>query len=136
MPNYRYRCLDCRKGFEVFLTYAEYGQKTVVCPRCNSTNVQRRVERVRVARAEQNMLESFGDDANLEGLENNPQELGRMMRRMSAEAGEDMGPEFDEVIGRLEKGESPEQIEQSLPDLGGDAADMGGAGGGGFGPED
>jgi hypothetical protein len=30
-----------------------------------------------------------------------------------------MGPEFDEVIGRLEAGQSPEDIESELPDLGG-----------------
>ncbi len=41
-----------------------------------------------------------------------------MMRQMSQEIGEDMGPEFDEVIGRLEAGQSPEDIEQAIPDLG------------------
>jgi hypothetical protein len=37
-----------------------------------------------------------------------------------------MGPEFKEVVGRLESGESPDQIEKSMPDLGADAPDMGG----------
>ena len=41
-----------------------------------------------------------------------------MMKQMSSELGEDMGPEFKEVVGRLESGESPDQIEQSMPDLG------------------
>jgi hypothetical protein len=31
-----------------------------------------------------------------------------------------LGDEFDEVMDRLEKGESPESIEASMPDLGGD----------------
>jgi hypothetical protein len=46
------------------------------------------------------------------------------MRQMSSEVGEDLGPEFDEVVGRLEAGEDPESIEQSMPDMlggGGDA---------------
>ncbi len=43
-----------------------------------------------------------------------------MMRDMSRELGEDMGPEFDEVVDRLEKGQSPEEIERDLPDLGAD----------------
>ena len=30
-----------------------------------------------------------------------------------------MGPEFDEVIDRLEAGQSPEEIESAMPDLGG-----------------
>ena len=40
------------------------------------------------------------------------------MRKMSQEMGEEMPGEFNEVVGRLEHGESPEQIEQSMPDLG------------------
>jgi hypothetical protein len=31
--------------------------------------------------------------------------------------GEDMGPEFDEVMGRLERGENPDEIEATMPDL-------------------
>ena len=49
-----------------------------------------------------------------------------MMRRMADESGEDMGPEFGDVINRLEKGEDPETIEKSMPELG----EMGDAGGG------
>jgi len=49
-----------------------------------------------------------------------------MMRKMGNELGEEMPPEFDEVVDRLEKGQSPEEIEEALPDLGADS------GGGGF----
>ncbi len=71
-----------------------------------------------MAKSEESRLENFGDPSQLEGLEKNPQALGRMMRRMSSEVDEEMGPEFNEVVGRLEKGQSPEQIEKELPDLG------------------
>ena len=64
--------------------------------------------------------------AALAGLEEDPQALGRMMRKMSREMGEELGPEFDEVVDRLEKGQSPEDIEAALPDLGGDDLRMGG----------
>jgi hypothetical protein len=40
-----------------------------------------------------------------------------------------MGPEFDEVIDRLESGQSPEEIEEAVPDLGEGMGDMGGMGG-------
>jgi hypothetical protein len=67
------------------------------------------------------------DDSMLDDLnENDPRSLGRMMRRMADESGEDMGPEFGDVIKRLEKGEDPEAIEKSMPELG----EMGGAEGG------
>ena len=102
------------------MSYSEYGTQPVHCPHCKSDQVQRRIVRIRVARSEESQLESLADPSNLEGLEDDPKALGRMMRRMSREMGEDMGPEFDEVIDRLEKGQSPEEIEEDLPDLGGD----------------
>jgi hypothetical protein len=46
--------------------------------------------------------------------------MGRMMRKMGREMGEELPPEFDEVVDRLESGQSPEEIESALPDLGGD----------------
>lgn len=128
MPFYDYRCLDCNRRFEIFLTYAEYGRRPVVCPHCQSQNVRRRIPRVRVAKSEESRLESLADPSALAGLEDDPQALGRMMRRMGRELGEDLPPEFDEVVDRLEKGQSPEEIEKEVPDLGlGEAdADLGG----------
>ena len=127
MPNYEYRCLNCRRRFEVFMSYSEFGTRTVLCPHCKSENIQRRIGRIRVARSGESRLESMADPSALEGLEDDPRALGRMMRQMSSEMGEDMGPEFDEVIGRLEAGQSPQDIEKELPDLGGDDAGAGGA---------
>ncbi len=122
MPLYDYICLDCNHRFDVFLTYSEYGKAPVTCPQCKSKNVRRRVPRVRVAKSEDarmdSMAEDFSDPSALAGLENDPQAMGRMMRKMGNELGEEMPPEFDEVVGRLEKGESPDEIEKTLPDLG------------------
>lgn len=126
MPTYEYRCLECGRRFEVFLTYEEYGKQTVVCSHCQSENVQRRIGRIRVARSEESRLENLADPSMLDGLDEDPQSLGRMMRQMSSELGEDMGPEFDEVINRLESGQSPDEIEASMPGLG----ESGGAPGG------
>lgn len=100
------------------MTYHEYGQKVVACPHCSSQQVQRRIGRIRVARSEESRLENLADPSSLEGLEDDPRALGKMMRQMSGEMGEDLGPEFDEVIDRLEAGQSPEDIEEALPDIG------------------
>lgn len=59
-----------------------------------------------------------GDLSGFEGMENDPQAMGRMMRKMGREMGEDLPAEFDEVVGRLESGQSPEEIEKEVPDLG------------------
>ena len=78
--------------------------------------------------------DSFLDDLDTE----DPRTLGRMLREMSSEVGEDLGDEFEEVVGRLEKGENPEDIEASMPELLGDDMDggMGGMGGMGGGMPD
>jgi Flp pilus assembly protein TadB len=64
-------------------------------------------------------IENMVDPSNLDGIEDDPKALGRLMRRMGKEMGEEMDPEFDEVVSRLEKGQDPEQIEKEMPELGG-----------------
>ena len=128
MPHYDYTCLACNHRFEVFLTYAEYGKRAVSCPECKSRRVRRRLPRVRMARSDESRAEAlagdFSDPSALAGLENDPVSMGRMMRKMGREMGDDLPPEFDDVVDRLERGQSPEQIEQDLPDLGADTPDL------------
>jgi putative FmdB family regulatory protein len=133
MPIYEYRCTDCRKKVSVFFrSFSAVDQEQARCPICNGTHLTKMVSKVRVMRGAVSAGgddDSF-DDSMLDDLnENDPRSLGRMMRRMSDESGEDMGPEFGEVIKRLEKGEDPEAIEKSMPELG----DMAGADDGGMG---
>jgi putative FmdB family regulatory protein len=119
MPTYDFICNDCAQRFDVYMTYSEYGTRPVVCSNCGSKNTRRRMTRVRIAKSDESRFDSLeGDMGNLEGLENDPKALGRMMRKMGKEAGEDLPPEFDDVVGRLESGQSPEQIESEMPDLG------------------
>ena len=126
MPSYEYRCLECKRRFEVYLSYDEYGKLKVQCTNCNSQNVQRQISRIRIAHSEESRLEKLADPANLAGLEDDPKALAKMMRQMGSEMGEDLGPEYDEVLDRLESGQSPDEIESAMPDL-----DAGGAGAGG-----
>ncbi len=125
MPIYQYRCLSCKKRFELFLSYQEYGEKSVHCPHCSSEQVQRRIGRIRIAKSEESRLDTLTDPSGLEGLEDDPRALGKMMRKMGNEMGEEVGPEFDEVVDRLEAGQSPEDIEKAIPDLEGGAGGMG-----------
>jgi len=121
MPTYDFICNSCQKRFEVFLTYSEYGKKTVHCEHCNSADVRRRMTKVRIAKTNDNRLESMADDLNdLEGLEDDPAAFGHMMRKMGKEMGEELPVEFDEVVERLEAGQSPEEIESAMPDLSGE----------------
>lgn len=124
MPTYDFICNDCTQRFEVFQTFSEYGKKPVKCVHCDSKNVRRRMTKVRIAKSEESRMESMADDfSGFEGMEENPEAMGRMMRKMGKQMGEELPPEFDEVVGRLEKGQSPEEIEKEIPDLGNAGSD-------------
>jgi putative FmdB family regulatory protein len=122
MPIYEYRCNDCRRRVSVlWRTFAEVEDPAPQCPRCGSANLTRLMSRVAIVRSEESHLEDLADPSNLAGLdENDPKSLARWMRKMGKETGEELGPEFDEVVGRLEAGESPEDIEAAMPELGSD----------------
>jgi len=77
--------------------------------------LKRLISKVSVLRSEESRLESLADPSSLAGLdENDPRSLARWMRKMGREMGEDLGPEFGEMVDRLEAGESPEDIENSM----------------------
>ena len=122
MPTYDFICENCQQRFDVFLTYSEYGTKPVLCVHCGSDKVRRRMTKVRIAKSEESRMEGMVDESSLEGLENDPKALGQMMKKMGKEMGEDLPPEFDDVVDRLEAGQSPEEIESAMPDLGADAS--------------
>ncbi len=123
MPTYAFICNDCQQRFDVFLTFAEYGKKKVTCTFCKSKNVRRRMTKVRIAKSEESRMESMANDfSGFEGLEDDPKAMGRMMRKMGKEMGEEMPSDFNEVVDRLESGQSPEEIEKTLPDLGNTSA--------------
>lgn len=119
MPNYDFICNDCSQRFEIFLTYSEYGTRPVICSHCGSKNTRRRMTRVRIAKSDDARLDSLESDfGGMEGLDEDPKALGRMMRKMGKEMGENLPSEFDDVVDRLEAGQSPEEIESAMPDLG------------------
>lgn len=129
MPIYEYRCADCGRRTS-FFTRSINDELNPVCRACGSENMRRLISRVAVVRSEESRLESLADPSMFAGLdEDDPRSLGRFMRKMSQEMGEDLGPEFDEVVDRLESGQSPEEIEEAMPELGEDL-------GGGMGADD
>ncbi len=40
MPNYEFQCEKCKKTFTETLTFKEYDQHKVKCPKCGGTDVQ------------------------------------------------------------------------------------------------
>jgi putative FmdB family regulatory protein len=134
MPAYDYRCNDCKRRVVLkYKTYADFDNAVPTCTNCQSKNLTRLISRVAIAKSEGSRFSNLDDDNVMNDLADaDPATLGRYMRRMSSEVGEDLGPEFNEVVDRLEHGEDPESIESSLalPDgdgggsFGGDGGDL------------
>ncbi|MBX3013973.1 MAG: zinc ribbon domain-containing protein [Caldilineaceae bacterium] len=127
MPIYEYYCRDCRKRVSVFFRTMSVAATTQPhCPHCEGVRLHRLVSRVAVMKSEDSRLEDMADPSMMAGLENeDPRALASFMRRMSNEMGEPLDAEMTEMIDRLEAGESPEAIEQSMPGLA-DGEGMGG----------
>lgn len=118
MPEYEYICNNCHRFGRLFFTYAEYDKAEPKCPHCNSEELKRVISRVALAKSEDTRLDSLDPESLMAGVdEDDPRSLGRFMRKMSSEMGEDLGDEFTEVVERLESGESPDSIEKSMPDF-------------------
>ncbi|MGD0575403.1 MAG: zinc ribbon domain-containing protein [Anaerolineales bacterium] len=119
MPTYEYRCCDCHRPVSIFMTFAEYETGAPRCPYCNGQNLARRIRGVRFSRSEDARLEAMADPSSWGDVdEKDPRSVARMMKRMGSEMGEELGPEFHEAVDRLEAGESPEEVEKSVPGLG------------------
>jgi len=43
MPTYEYRCLNCKKPFEVVMSIREYEKGKVKCPKCGKRKVEQRI---------------------------------------------------------------------------------------------
>ena len=116
MPRYDYRCKDCRTKFTVrYESYDDVDDDTPECPNCGSETLSKLIGRVGYAMGEEARMERLADPSRLSGLdEDDPRAMGRLMRDMASEMGEDLGPEFNEVVGRLESGESADSIESSM----------------------
>ena len=109
MPIYEFRCSECGKRFELLFMGAREASR-VECTQCKSQNVERLISRVRVIKSEESRLESLADPSTFSGLdERDPRSIARWAKKMGREMGEDIGPEFDQVVEEaLEAQSKPE----------------------------
>lgn len=110
MPIYEYKCVNCGRISSVFVR--TFGPPdNLVCSRCGKTDLRKLVSRVAVVRSEESRLESLADPSSFGDVdENDPRSVARWAKRMGREMGEDLGPEFDEMVERMEAGEMPEDL--------------------------
>mgnify|MGYP005846097763 CR=1 FL=1 len=115
MPSYDFRCNSCGRRFALFYkTYKDYEAAAPVCPHCHSAQVTRRITRVAIARASQN-LANLSSDEMLSVLDGgNPREIGSLFEQVGETAGADMDEVYRDATRRLLKGESLEKVEHDL----------------------
>ncbi|MFQ5875982.1 MAG: FmdB family zinc ribbon protein [Dehalococcoidia bacterium] len=110
MPIYEYRCNNCRRRISLLVKgFSDPPSNT--CPRCGSSDLSRLISSIAVVKSEESRLEDLADPSSMSDLdENDPKSMARWMRKMGSEMGEDLGPEFDEMVDRMEAGEMPEDM--------------------------
>ena len=106
MPIYEYHCQVCRKQTSVFVRSMTAAVKAR-CEHCDSRKLSRLVSRVTVARSG-DPLDNFDESMMADVDENDPRSVARWARKMQGEMGEELGPEFDDAIDRMEAGEFPD----------------------------
>ena len=146
MPIYEFYCPDCHTVFSFFSAGVNTAARPD-CPQCGRKELARRPSRFATVKAGgANDAEADADDpfagvdearmeramealgAEFEGMDENaepsPQEMSRMLRRFSEITGLEAGPKLKEMLARLERGDDPETLEDSLGGGEGDDEDL------------
>lgn len=114
MPLYEYLCHDCQEQVNLlFRSFAEVETKPAVCPQCGGSSLERIISKVAVVQAGKGEQAGATSPASPSAADtSDPTALARSMRE--AGQGKDFGRDFKEVATRLEAGEKPAAIENSL----------------------
>lgn len=110
MPVYEYRCQSCRRKVSV-LVRGFSGAGEVTCNFCGSKDLARLFSTFATVRTDQDVYGDILDDPVLVNrmMNNDPTALVEWSRRMGGTEGEKQ-PEYQEMVERLERGESYESV--------------------------
>jgi putative FmdB family regulatory protein len=111
MPIYEYRCQSCHRRFSMLnRSFSEI--KEPLCTHCGSAGGTRLISQVTVIQSEGDFT---GDMPSWESMsdfdEDDPRSVARMLRRMKDDTGEDIGPEGEEMLARMDAGEMLSDME-------------------------
>ena len=125
MPIYEYRCNNCRRRVEVFVQGFS-PPSNPNCSRCGSKNLDRVFSKfaVRRSKSDKSVYDDILSDSKLtQGLmRNDPRALAEWSRKMSRVADEDITPETEELMDRMEAGEDISEVMEAIkpPELRGE----------------
>ncbi len=128
MPIYEFYCARCNTIYN-FFSKSVNTEKVPCCPLCKTVKLQRRMSVFSVVspdrgETEDNLppideskmekaMEMLGRAAEkIEG--DDPRQAAAMMRKFSEAVGFSLKPEMEEALGRVERGEDPEKIEEEM----------------------
>jgi putative FmdB family regulatory protein len=101
MPIYEYSCANCRGRFQKLVSGFS-DPAGLICPRCNSTEVQRAVSRFATVRSEEAKLDALSNPAMFSGLdENDPQSIARWAKKLGKELGDEAGEDWNEMVDEM-----------------------------------
>ena len=109
MPLYEYLCQKCQRKVMLYLPTSS--ETSPSCPRCGNDNLQRLFSTFSVrSKTYKDTYEDILSDSNLTRgmLADDPRALAEWNKRMGQ--GEEVAPEYEDMIGRMEKGEMPAEV--------------------------
>ncbi|TET73905.1 MAG: zinc ribbon domain-containing protein [Dehalococcoidia bacterium] len=125
MPIYEYRCNNCRRRTEIFVQgFSSLPNPS--CTRCGSEDLTRIFSKfaVRRSKSDKSVYDDILSDSKLtRGLmRNDPRALAEWSRKMGRAADEDVTPETEELMDRMEAGEDISEVVEAIkpPELRGE----------------
>jgi putative FmdB family regulatory protein len=113
MPIYEYRCANCRRRVDIFVQGFS-PPSSPSCNRCGSKELSRIYSSFAVRRSknDRGVYDEILSDSKLtHGLmRNDPRALAEWSRKMARATGEDVTPESEELLSRLDAGEDMNKV--------------------------
>lgn len=109
MPLYEYWCNQCQR--KITLYCPTFSEALPPCPQCSNDTLRRLVSTFSVrSKTYKDVYEGILTDSQLTRgmMADDPRALSEWNRRMSQ--GEEVAPEYEEMIGRMDKGEMPSEL--------------------------
>ncbi|UCC61256.1 MAG: zinc ribbon domain-containing protein [Dehalococcoidia bacterium] len=125
MPIYEFRCNACNRKTEVFV-HKFNSPSNATCTHCGSNDLNRIFSKFAVRRSknDKSVYDDILSDRKLtDGLmRNDPRALAEWSRKMSRAADEDITPETEELMDRLDAGADVSEVMEAMkpPELSGD----------------
>jgi putative FmdB family regulatory protein len=109
MPLYEYWCQNCQRKLALYSP--TFSSVLPSCPQCGNDTLRRLLSTFSVrSKTYKDVYEDILSDSQLtRGLmADDPRALAEWNRRMSQ--GEEVAPEYEDMVGRMDKGEMPSEL--------------------------